>query len=315
MGLVEGGATTDYDEYNDRQKFFPRERLLPFLTVSIENATASRDKDRENILNSLDRTYVEINDAIRGAVFSSQATLNLIYETGKTNWNSALSALKKSTVKKFEFYSREMLQLSKEALAQVFHHLPRGLEELSIRECPHGRVAMDALLDWLENESTNLKKLFIGGEVGGEECGERLAKFLARDDCKIEYITLYQTNLIGPRNFNIWIECLEKNQSLWLPCKKGLQEKASTFEGIFTNKEPVLERTAKTQRKEAETVDDEVQMIEEKVLEESTAKTQQEEAQPRNNKVNVVEETVLEESNAAGEKSNSNWLCGVISCF
>lgn len=55
---------------------------------------------------------------------------------------------------------------------------------------------------------------FIGGEVGGKECGERLARFLARDDCKIEEIELYLTDFVVSRNVKTWIECLEKNKSL-----------------------------------------------------------------------------------------------------
>ena len=78
---------------------------------------------------------------------------------------------------------------------------------------------IEALLDWFENTSTNLKKFIInltciGEEVGGKKCGERLARILTRHDCKFEVIRLNFTDLVGSRNSNTWIECLEKNQSL-----------------------------------------------------------------------------------------------------
>ena len=185
VGLVEDGQ----DIF---QKHFPRERLLCLSKVSIQNAVATRDENRKHILNSLvgrkgtdldleplpvHDNYDKLNDAIRGRIFSSQATLNHIYETRERKyWNSALSALQKSIEKKFTFDTKVMPLLTKEAVAELFHHLPIGLEELSINNSPHGRVVMDALLDWLENTSTNVKIIIlhntcIGGEVGGKECG------------------------------------------------------------------------------------------------------------------------------------------------
>ena len=80
-------------------------------------------------------------------------------------------------------------------------------------------ITMDALLDWLENPDTNLKKLHIrstciGGSFDGMECGIRLANILARDDCQLEGVALIHTDLIGSRNVNVWIDSLHQNQSL-----------------------------------------------------------------------------------------------------
>lgn len=50
--------------------------------------------------------------------------------------------------------------------------------------------------------------------MAGMECGIRLAKILARDDCQLEGMALSHTDLIGSRNVNVWINSLRQNQSL-----------------------------------------------------------------------------------------------------
>ncbi|GFH50363.1 hypothetical protein CTEN210_06839 [Chaetoceros tenuissimus] len=236
VGFVEGGPTNYASGYKESLTHFPRERLFKSLSVSIQNAKASREDDRKNILNAVvgrsgnameleplknhenHEMYEELNNNVRGVFASTKACLKFAYDDeNKDNWNETLHALKHSVTKSMDF--DHLSYFKAQDVADIFHHLPIGLEELKIEKCPHGRVAMDALLDWLENTSTNLKKLdisytCIGGEVGGKECGKRLAKFLARDDCKIEELELRQTDLVGSRNVDTWIECLEKNQSL-----------------------------------------------------------------------------------------------------
>ena len=228
--LIEGGPTNRWNGYYESVKYFPKERLLKSLSASIKDGIAELDDDRKYILNSLvgrsgddlklepfddHEKYELLNIAVRGVFVSTQAGLTFAYhDENKDNWNDTLYTMKHSVTKSMYFYN--LAELKAEDVADVFRHLPIGLERLKIIECPHGRIAIDALLDWLENPSTNLKDLEIwntcvGGEVDGKECGDRLAKFLARDDCKIEHICLCNTDLIGTRNVYTWIECLKRN--------------------------------------------------------------------------------------------------------
>ena len=234
VGLVDGGPTNWDNRYEESLTHFPKERLFKSFSAKIQDATASREDDRKNILNALigrsendeseppktHEKYEDLNKAVRGVFASTKAGLILASnDENKGYWNDTLNAMKHSVTKSMTNI-RYLDEFKADDVADVLHHLPSGLEKLEIRECTHGRVAMDALLDWLENSSTNLKRLgiwetCIGGEVGGKECGERLARFLARDDCKIESLDLNYTDLVGSRNVDTWIECLErKNQSL-----------------------------------------------------------------------------------------------------
>ena len=116
--------------------------MLRFLTVSIQNAVASRDEDSQHILNSLvsrkgtnlDLEPLQIHDnhdklnyALRGAVFSSQATLNLVCKTrNKRYWNSVLSAFAKSNGKKCEISWDHSSSLNKITVDDIKAVRPEG---------------------------------------------------------------------------------------------------------------------------------------------------------------------------------------------
>ena len=226
VGLVEGGPTHQFLSNGYSEEHFPKERLFNSLSVSIQDAKASEDDDRKNILNAVvsrseddeseppknHEKYEEMNKAVRGVFASTKAGLTFASNDEKKGyWDDTLNAMKHSVTNSMEFGYLD--EFKGKDVVDVLHHLPTGLESLIIYKCPHGRVAMDALFDWLENTSTNLKEFKIcdtcvGGEFGGKECGERLANFLARNDCKIEKLSLYKTDLVGSRNVDTWIECL-----------------------------------------------------------------------------------------------------------
>ncbi|GFH44499.1 predicted protein [Chaetoceros tenuissimus] len=101
---------------------------------------------------------------------------------------------------------------------RMFHEnsLPTGSLCLGIITYPYGREVMDSVLDWLENTSPpnlGMAGTCIGWEIGGKECGERLARFLAREDCNINMLLLSDTDLIGSRNVGTWIECVKRSCS------------------------------------------------------------------------------------------------------
>ncbi|GFH44512.1 predicted protein [Chaetoceros tenuissimus] len=235
VGLVEGGPSTNIwmNGHKLSEELFPKDRLLKSLSVSIQDAEASKPDDHKHILNALvgrkgffmkfkprkhHQKYIDLNNAVRGVFASTYRGIQIAYDDGKKgNWNATLHAMKHSVTKYMEL--TYLNDFKADVVADIFHYLPIALEQLGIDGCPHGKVAMDAFLDWLENTSTNLKELriyrtCIGEEFGGKECSERLARFLARKDCKIEHICLQNTDLVGSRNVHTWIECLEKNQSL-----------------------------------------------------------------------------------------------------
>lgn len=143
------------------------------------------------------------------------------YKIGTEIWDKVLSAIYNGMTKSMtlDFARTKLSELSAEACADLFCHLPTGLEELNIGNCSFQRIAMDALLDWLENPATSLKTVHIrstciGGSSDAMECGILLANILARDDCTLEGIALIHTDLIGSRNLNVWIDSLHQNQSL-----------------------------------------------------------------------------------------------------
>ncbi|GFH44502.1 hypothetical protein CTEN210_00976 [Chaetoceros tenuissimus] len=232
VGLVDGQPTNISYGYYESLNHFPKERFFKSLSISIQDTKASRDDDRKHILNALvgrrgddmeleplkdHENYETINNAVRGAM----TCLHFAASDDRKNgyWDEILHAMKHSLTQSSIEFHNYLDGFKAEDVVDLFHNLPIGLEQHRISNCPHGRVAMDAFLDWLENTLTNLKKLYIfgtciGGEVGGKECGERLARFLARDVCKIDGLILHETDLVGSRNVDTWIECLEKNQSL-----------------------------------------------------------------------------------------------------
>lgn len=244
-----------------RQSNFPIDRLLNALHVSIQNAEASRNEDRKHILNTLvDRkmadlelepfdeheNYEKLNNVIRGAIASTEAGIVAAHDANSTEyWDVALKAMRYSSTTKMKIdksrFSPIVLggetyddifsqQFPSKDVVSFFQNLPIVLEKLEIEEYPLERVAMDALLDWLENSSKSFKHLSmrcicIGGTAGGKECGERLAKFLAREDCKLESIQLNSTDLFGSRNVNTWVECLKKSKTSAVVVVLGLSNK------------------------------------------------------------------------------------------
>jgi len=79
---------------------------------------------------------------------------------------------------------------------------------------------MDAMIDWIEKKSTNLKSLKIlytcvcGRNVDeGRDVGIRLAKTLAANST-IESLKLIETDLMGSRNVDEWSKAFDKMTSL-----------------------------------------------------------------------------------------------------
>ena len=232
VGLVDGGVSNDAP---GREDHFPMERILKSVQVQIEKANASMKEDERNIKNAIvgihsnenteppetHENFDKLNRAVRGAFASSNPCIVGAYKNGAEIWDKVLSAIYNGMTKSMtlDFARTKLSDLSAKACADLFRHLPKGLEELNIGDCPFQRIAIDALLDWLENPETNLKKLHIrstciGGSSDGKDCGIRLANILARDDCQLEGIALSQTDLIGSRNVNVWVHSLHQNQSL-----------------------------------------------------------------------------------------------------
>ena len=194
--------------------------------------------DRNRILNSIvGRTGNDINDtplhnhenyeilnnAIRGA-FASSTTPAIVgaYKQKEKEWKKVLTAIQNGVTKTlsfdFEDNNRHGPPLgrnngcdmtSAEDAAEMISYLPAGLEELDIINCPqHGPIVFMALMDWMENESINLRRLGILNSsigrssssssllLGIKECGERLARYLVREDCQIDNLGLNSKEVI-----------------------------------------------------------------------------------------------------------------------
>lgn len=203
--------------------------------MEFEKANASMKEDERNIKNAIvgiqgnhniyppetHENFDKLNRAVKGAFASSIPCIVGAYKIGTEIWDKVLSAIYNGMTKSMtlDFARTKLSELSAEACADLFCHLPTGLEELNIGNCSFQRIAMDALLDWLENPATSLKKVHIrstciGGSSNAMECGILLANILARDDCTLEGIALIHTDLIGSRNLIVWIDSLHQNQSL-----------------------------------------------------------------------------------------------------
>ena len=138
----------------------------------------------------------------RGSFASTMSGIKLACNhASEKYWNAILYAMKHSVKKSMKVVDYRC-DFKAEYFSDIFHHLPIGLQEIHVRACPHERVAIEALLDWFENTSTNLKKSIIYLTC----IGERLARILARHDCRIEVICLDFTYLVGIsiHGWNAW---------------------------------------------------------------------------------------------------------------
>lgn len=230
IGLIEGGGTSKKWRLDD-EKYFPRDSLFNALRICIQEANASDPVDKKHILNAIvgrkdlemefdhlaeHENYEKLNSAVRGKFASSIFALEYLHRT--VRWDECKIAMRHSITKVFTLDFHE-INISSEAAIDILRHLPNGLAHLKIVSCPYGRKAIEALLDWLHNYSTNLKILSIidtsiGGEVGGKECGELLSRFLASNNCQLEELDLIRTDLIGSRNVKKWSQNFKTNRTL-----------------------------------------------------------------------------------------------------
>jgi len=120
---------------------------------------------------------------------------------------------------------------SAEMAVEMMSHLPPSIEGLGIDYAPYGYPFMDAVIDWIEKKSTNLKSLrishtFIGGGMkvnGGQDAGIKLAKVLAAKNT-LETLSLDHTDLMGSRKVNEWVNALRDMTSLKSLSCMGMSE-------------------------------------------------------------------------------------------
>ena len=152
-----------------------------------------------------------MNDAVRGAFASSIAVLQSACGRGDDEWQRILRAMSKS-IKKDTMESNFRIgngwnDLSAERAVEMINHLPPSIESLEIQSVPFGSPFMDAVIDWIEKKSKNLKSLsilftFVGGRNvnDGRDTGIKLSKTLAAKNT-IESLVLGYTDLMGSRKW------------------------------------------------------------------------------------------------------------------
>ena len=162
-----------------------------------------------------------MNDAVQGAFASSIAVLQSACGKGNNEWQRILIAISKSIKKdEFLFHFGCSWKLSAKRAVEMINHLPPLIESVRITYAPFGSRFMDALIDWIEKKSTNLKSLVIdctcvGGRNvdDGRDAGIRLSKALAGKNT-IKKIDLLYTDLMGSRNVDEWSKAFHKMTSL-----------------------------------------------------------------------------------------------------
>jgi len=145
---------------------------------------------------------------------------------GDDEWQRILTDMSKGINKEknkmeLHFYSDSSAwnDLSAERAVEMINHLPPSIGKLDIfGGSKYESPFMDAVIDWIEKKSTNLKSLqidhvFVCGRNGGRDAGIELAKTLAAKNT-IESLCLYSTDLIGSRNVDEWSKALKKMSSL-----------------------------------------------------------------------------------------------------
>ena len=241
VGIVAGGAPCDGMNASltaRRERPFPRDRILKGLGATIQTANASKAHDKTHILNyvsgnvnDLDAeppkdhdNYEALNDAVRGAFASTIAVLQSACDGGDDEWQRMLIAMSKSIkqdIMHFDFDVGDGWDgLSAERAVEMVSHLPPSIEGLKIVAAPYGSPFMDAMIDWIEKKSTNLKSLQIWNTCvcgryldEGRDVGIRLAKTLAANST-IESLKLIETDLMGSRNVDEWSKAFDKMTSL-----------------------------------------------------------------------------------------------------
>lgn len=239
VGIIPGGSTSDIGMTamtRERERFFPFHLITKSLTVTVEEAEASVEIDRVNILNLITGNtgkrlntpplithdaYDSLNDVLRSTFVASQSTLQSGVREKYEDWNAILVALSKGRVKchaEFNFGDREWSGLNAMRATELIAHLPLTIETLSIVDGKFGPEFIDALIERIRlcTALTYLKltdTLVGGGEEAGSEPGARLAEVLA-SNTTIERLELLRTDLVGPKNVKEWGDALVQNQTL-----------------------------------------------------------------------------------------------------
>lgn len=101
--------------------------------------------------------------------------------------------------------------------------LPTDIEELEINMSipPSGSAIIDSLIDFMNKEEVNLKKLYIFSICvaseekpdEGRDCGQRLSTAIASHG-SLEYLDVSSTDLIGSRNADNWISAFRSSSNL-----------------------------------------------------------------------------------------------------
>lgn len=107
--------------------------------------------------------------------------------------------------------------------ADSIRKLPTDIEELEINMSipPSGPAIIDSLIDFMNKDEVQLKKLHIfsicvASEENpdeGRDCGQRLSTAIASHD-SLEYLDISSTDLIGSRNVDHWISTLHSSSNL-----------------------------------------------------------------------------------------------------
>jgi len=239
VGIIPGGCTSDIGMTaitREREKFFPFELIAKSLTVMVEDAEASVEIDRVNILNRITGNtgkrlnkapivthdaYTALNDVLRATFVASQSTLQSAARESCENWEATIVALSKGRLKcraEFNFGDREWSGLTAVRATQLVAHLPLTIETLTIVDGKFGAEFVDALIERVRVSTAliylKLTDTLVGGrDEAGKEAGVRLAKVLA-SNTTIERLELLRTDLVGPENVVEWGDALVQNRTL-----------------------------------------------------------------------------------------------------
>lgn len=244
VGIVSGGATIDCGEtayIAARERSFPFELISKALSIQVENAEASTDSDRFNILSSIlgstqsefydgppasHDIYAVVNDILRANFASSVPILAAASKHEDEVWYACLIALFKGEKKvdmNFNF-KNDWNGLAVGRATELIAHLPLTVRKLEIHNADYGNTFMEALIQHV-GESSNLRTLnlinTLVGDGEGEEAGAWLAHLLASNK-NIKSLVLSETDLVGFNNMNQWGDALMENKTLTFLSMRGV---------------------------------------------------------------------------------------------
>jgi len=253
VGIVSGGATSDIGDSScitAREKSFPYDLIKRSLKIKVECADSSYEKDKIHILNSIvgktgdaldnvplesHKKYANLNNSLRATFASSTASLQGAAKEGGEGWNDMVTALSKGSMTRMSFDfkpGRVLGELKPVQAKQLVANLPLTIESLKIQNAKYGTDFIDTLVQrvsklvglekfWIDNEPSVDAEEKGKDDVGEDEeqkAGSRLAEMLSTN-CTIKELYLYNTNLIGLKNVEIWGDALMQNKTitrLWL---------------------------------------------------------------------------------------------------